>query len=51
MGIDHKWFEDKLQAFSHLHQDVGTNNVKVYDVPDYMSKLQIPVHPKPLLDK
>jgi hypothetical protein len=51
MGAKDKWFEDKQHAFAKLYADVGQNNVKVYDIPDYTSKVQIPVHPKALLSK
>lgn len=51
MGSKEKWFEDKQQAAAKLFADVGSNNVKVYDVQDYQQKVNIQVHPTPLLDK
>lgn len=51
MGTTEKWFEDKSGAFNQLYQDVGNNNIKVYTVEDYKSKVSIPVHPPAVLDK
>lgn len=51
MGEKVKWFDDKTQAAETLFADVGSNNVKVYDIQDYRQKVNIQVHPSPLLDK
>ncbi len=51
MGRKETWFEDKQQAAAKLWADVGCNNVKVYDIPDYQQKANIEVHPSSLLDK
>lgn len=51
MGKKEQWFEDSQQAFAKLYADVGSNNVKVYDVKDYSSRVQLSVQPKQLLEK
>jgi hypothetical protein len=44
-------FADSRGAATKLFQDVGSNNVKVYDVLDYQGKVEIPVHQAALLSK
>jgi hypothetical protein len=34
MSTKEKWFDDKQQAAAKLWADVGSNNVKVYDIDD-----------------
>lgn len=51
MGAKERWFEDKQQAAAKLWADVGSNNVKVYDIHDYQQKASIEVHPSALLNK
>jgi hypothetical protein len=46
-----KWFREKQQAASKLWADIGSNNVKVYDVQEYHQKASIEVHPPALLAK
>jgi len=46
-----KWFKDFSQSAEKLFKDVGANNVKVYEVPDYQLAAQIPVHPSGLTEK
>lgn len=46
-----KWFRDFSKSAEKLFQDVGTNNVRVYEVPDYQQATQIPVHPSGLTEK
>ena len=49
MGIKEKWFDDKQQAAAKLWADVGSNNVKVYDIQDYEQKVSVEVEPSSLL--
>lgn len=51
MGPNEKFFADKQQAAIRLYQDVGRNNVKCYDVPNYQGLVNVPVHPPGLADK
>ncbi len=51
MGAKERWFEDKHDAASKLWADVGSNNVKVYDIPDYQQRASLEVHPSQFLDK
>lgn len=51
MGAKERWFEDKQQAAAKLRADVGSNNVKVYDIQDYQQKVTTEIHPPTLLDK
>lgn len=51
MGATDKWFEDKQQAAAKLRADIGSNNVKVYDIVDYQRKVSIQVQPPALLEK
>jgi hypothetical protein len=46
-----KFFADHRDAARKLFQDVGSNNVKVYDVSDYERLAQIPVHPQSVTQK
>ena len=51
MGKKEKWFEDKHDAAVKFFADVGTNNVKVYDIRDYQLKANVEVHPTELLNR
>jgi hypothetical protein len=51
MGAKERWFEDKHDAASKLWADVGSNNVRVYDIHDYQQRASLEVHPSTLLDK
>ena len=51
MSADERWFEDKQQAAAKLWADIGSNNVKVYDIQDYQQKATAEVHPSKLLNK
>lgn len=46
-----KFFADYNAAAEKLYQDVGVNNVKIYDVQEYERISQIPVHPTNLTEK
>ena len=46
-----KFFADHYGAAEKLWEDVGSNNVKIYDVQDYQNVAQIPVHPLGLTAK
>jgi hypothetical protein len=51
MGKDQIWFEDKQQAANKLWVDVGSNNVRVYDIREYQQKVTVEVHTAKLLNK
>ena len=46
-----KFFADHNAAAEKLYEDVGVNNVKVYDVAEYGRIAQVPVHPSALSEK
>jgi len=46
-----KFFADHNAAAEKLYNDVGVNNVKIYDVQEYERISQIPVHPSSLTSK
>jgi hypothetical protein len=51
MGIKKKWFADKQAAFVKLREDVGQNNVRIYDVGEYAENYSLQVHPASILSK
>lgn len=51
MGTKIKWFEDKDKSASKLWADVGQNNVKTYDVDDYLNRFTLPVHTEGAAEK
>lgn len=46
-----KFFADYNAAAEKLYEDVGVNNVKVYEVAEYGRITNIPVHPAALTEK
>lgn len=51
MGIKKKWFADKQSAFAKLHEDVGQNNVRIFDVGECAQQYSIPVYSESILQK